>query len=134
MRRVWIVERLDRDKRQTAALVRALASVMIELSEAALIAHRDVFSGTPIKSPIVLDVIAASLSGPLTVSGMRDSDGQSVELTEGDYAKGSFRRGATRFEYGDGRPSISSLTVRKADFAALLGKLAAARDAQPPAS
>jgi hypothetical protein len=100
---------------------------MIQLSEAALVAHRQVFSGTLGKSAEALDVIAVALSGHLAIVGVRESDGRSIELTESDYAEGTFRRGATRFEYRDGASSIIVLAVRKADFAILLGKLAPPR-------
>jgi hypothetical protein len=93
---------------------------MLELSEAALLAHGRVFSGTLKMSPDTLDVIATALSGHITVFGFRHPDGALSELTEGDYSTGAFRRGATRFEFRDGGESIIVLAVRKLDFERVL--------------
>ena len=89
---------------------------MLDLAEAALSAHRRVFSGTLKMSPDALDVIATALSGHVAVFGFRHPNGALSELTEDDYSKGTFRRGATRFEFRDGAESIIVLAVRKADF------------------
>jgi hypothetical protein len=93
-----------------------LSSEMMELAEAALTAHRRVFSGTLQMSPDALDVIATALSGHITVFGFRHPDGGLSELTEDDYSQGAFRRGATRFEFRGGGESIIVLAVRKTDF------------------
>jgi hypothetical protein len=93
-----------------------LPSEMLELSEATLSAHRRVFYGTLQMSPDALDVIATALSGHVTVFGFRPPDERLSELTEDDYAKGAFRRGATHFEFRDGEESIIVLAVRKDDF------------------
>jgi hypothetical protein len=94
----------------------AFSSEMAQLSEAALVAHRRVFSGTMQMSPDTLDVIATALSGRITVFGSQLLDGGLRELTEDDYSKGAFRRGATRFEFRNGEESIIVLAVRRTDF------------------
>jgi hypothetical protein len=110
-----------------------LSSEMMELCEAALLAHSRVFSGTLQMSPDALDVIATALSGHMTVFGFRHPDGALSELTENDYSKGAFRRGATRFEFRDRGESIIVLAVRKLDFEHALKVLLPPRGDPKPA-
>jgi hypothetical protein len=93
---------------------------MMELAEAALDAHGRVFSGTLQMSADSLDVIATALSGHITVFGCSRPDQPLRELSEDDYSKGAFRRGATRFEFRDGTESINVLAVRKIDYERVL--------------
>jgi hypothetical protein len=96
---------------------------MMELSEAALDAHGRVFLGTLQMSLDSLDVIATALSGHMTVFGFSGLDEPLRELSENDYSKGAFRRGATRFEFRDGGESIIALAVRKIDYERVLKML-----------
>jgi hypothetical protein len=96
---------------------------MMALSEVALDAHQRIFSGTLKMSPDALDVIATALSGHITVFGFRDSTGALRELTEDDYSKGAFRRGATRFEFRENEEPILGLAVRKMDYERVLNLL-----------
>jgi hypothetical protein len=112
-----------------------LSSEMMEFCEAALLAHRRVFSGTLQTSPDGLDVIATALSGHITVFGFRHPDGGLSELTEDDYSQGVFRGGATRFEFRNGGESIIVLAVRKTDFERAIMVLAPPRgDPKLPAA
>ena len=78
---------------------------MMQLSEAAAIAHQRVFWGIGEVSPGTLDVIATALCARLDIFGIRDPAAGFIQLTKDDYSKaGSIRR----------------LAVRKADFARLL--------------
>jgi hypothetical protein len=92
---------------------------MVALSEAAAMAHRDIFRGTLKTSEEALDVIATALSGHLAIFGVSDPRAGFRQLTEEDYSRGAFRGGATRFEPRDGT-AIVSLAVRKVDFERLL--------------
>lgn len=98
---------------------------MMALSEAAAMAHRDIFHATLEKSEDALDVIATALSGHLAIFGVRDPKAGLTQLTEQDYSRGAFRRGATRFEPREGTP-IVSLAVRRADFERMLKTLRSA--------
>ncbi len=100
---------------------------MMELSEAALVAHRRIFSATLQRSEEALDVVAAALSGHLPIFGVRDPQTGLSELTEADFCRGTFCRGATRFEFRDSAGAIFGLGVRKADLLRLLEMLAAPR-------
>src|SRR5688572_7323850 len=100
-------------------------SEMMELSEAALLAHRHIFSSTLETSSDSLDVVATALSGHIAVFGFRHPDARMSQLTEDDYAKGTFRRGATCFEYRDAEETIMPLGVRKTDVDRALKMLSA---------
>jgi hypothetical protein len=100
-----------------------LSPDMMELSEAALDAHGRIFLGTLQMSPDSLDVIATALSGHMTVFGFSGPQHPLRELSENDYSKGAFRRGATRFEFRDGGESIVVLAVRKIDYERVLKML-----------
>jgi hypothetical protein len=108
-------------------VARELPSDMMALSEAAAVAHAEIFRGLLAKSPDALDVIATALSGHLSIFGMRDPKAGRTPLTEDDYANGAFRHGATRFERRDGT-IIAGLSVRKADFERMLRTLRPPRD------
>lgn len=104
-----------------------LPADMMALSEAALVAHRRIFSATLQSSEEALDVIATALSGHLPVFGVRDPQTGLTELTEADFCRGAFSRGATRFEFRDSAGPILALGVRKADLLRLLEMLAPRR-------
>jgi hypothetical protein len=95
---------------------------MMALSEAAEVAHREIFRGTLLESHDALDVIATALSGHVAIYGVKDPKAGHTQLTEADYSAGAFRRGATRFERREGE-AIVSLTVRKVDFERMLSML-----------
>jgi hypothetical protein len=95
---------------------------MMPLSEAAAVAHREIFRGTRPESQDALDVIATALSGHVAIYGVKDPKAGSTQLTEADYSTGAFRRGATLFERRDGE-TIGSLAVRKVDFERMLSML-----------
>ena len=95
---------------------------MVALSEAAAIAHRDIFRGTLKTSEEALDVVATALSGHLAIFGVRDPKAGLTQLTEEDYSRGAFRGGATRFEPREGT-AIFNLAVRKVDLERMLTTL-----------
>jgi|ERR671922_1941052 hypothetical protein len=98
------------------------APEMMPLSEAAAVAQRELFRGTLLQSPDALDVIATALSGHVAIYGIKNPAAGPAQLTEQDYASGSFRGGAARFESREGE-AIVGLTVRKADFERMLSVL-----------
>jgi hypothetical protein len=108
-------------------VTRELPPDMMPLSEAAALAHRELFRGTLADSPDALDVVATALSGHLAIYGIKDPAAGRTQLTEEDYSGGSFRRGATRFERREGG-SIVNLSVRKLDFEKMLSTLRPARE------
>lgn len=93
-----------------------LSADTMPLPEAARLAHRRVFSGTLRLDADALDLIATALSGYVAIYGSRHTEPGLTQVTESEFATGSFRGGATRFEFRDGRPPILDLAVRKADL------------------
>lgn len=96
---------------------------MMELSEAAAVAHRRVFSATLQMSEEALDLIATAMSGHLPIFGVRDPRAGLTELTEADFCRGAFSRGARQFEFRDSAGPILGLGVRKTDLLRLLEML-----------
>ena len=95
---------------------------MMPLSEAAAVAYLEIFHRTLEESEHAFDVIATALSGHLAIFGVRDPQAGLTQLTEEDYSRGAFRRGATTFEPREGA-AIVGLAVRKADFERMLKTL-----------
>jgi hypothetical protein len=104
-----------------------LPADMMPLAEAARIAHRQVFSGTLQMSPDALDLIATALSGHLPIYGVRHNESGLKQITESEYSRGSFRAGATRFEFRDNQPPITGLALQKADLTRFLQTATAPR-------
>jgi hypothetical protein len=96
---------------------------MMRLSEAAAVAHERVFFRTGVLSEGTLEAIALALSARLDIFGIRDFGPGLTKLTKDDYSAGTFRSGATRFEFADG--AVIRLAVRKADLTRLLDWLIA---------
>jgi hypothetical protein len=91
---------------------------MMQLSEAAAVAHERVFCRTGELSEGMLEPIALALSARLDIFGIRDARSGLTRLSHDDYSAGTFRGGATRFEFAEG--SVIRLAVRKAELTRLL--------------
>ena len=78
---------------------------MMQLSEAAAIAHQRVFWGIGEVSQSTLEVIATALCARLDIFGIHDPAAGFIQLTKDDYSK---------------ERSILRFAVRKADFMRLL--------------
>ena len=95
----------------------------MQLSEAAAVAHERVFWRTGEMSEGTLEAIALALSARLDIFGIHDFGSGLTKLTKDEYSAGTFRWGATRFEFADG--AVIRLAVRKADLTRLLDWLVA---------
>lgn len=100
---------------------------MVSLPEAALVAHKKVFSGAMLMSQDTLDIIATALSAHLAIYGVRHPERALMQLTEAEYSSGAFRGGATRFELRDGKSMFSNVAVKRDELTRLLEILSAPR-------
>lgn len=98
----------------------------MNLSEAALLVCRRIIPGAGAVFPEDLDAAAALLARHLHVLGIRDGVDQAFALTPDDYRNGSFRRGATRFEFRDPAAApVWALKIERAQLRAALEYLEA---------
>ena len=96
---------------------------MVQLCEAVAMVHEELLSTVGRDSPPDLDWIATGLATRLDIYGTRPGNEAPERLTDEDFACGTFRDGATRFEYRDGRPPLTRLLVRGPELLRLLDGL-----------